>query len=412
MRAYAAAGLTVICVCAGFVGSARGGTPAAETTVIRQTLLCSNAEAIASTSYPEGINTVQVSVTGGYGYDPGLQGRGGKPVRVLAKLPTPTAASPIYVNVGCASTGVQGGYNGGGDGADGPGVAVGAGGGGGASDLRTIPTGASGSLASRFLVAGGGGGVGTGNINSSSSPPALTYGGYGGPAGRAGGNGGGDAGTAPSGKGGGPGTQSAGGAAGAGGTGSGVPNGTSGTAGTLGKGGNGGVGVARPGDSSSRTGDGGGGGGGLYGGGGGGGGSVTTSDPKPVGGGGGGGGGGSSLVPVGGTASDPDDYTFTPSGSRVVFSYSYPGTVIDKAPPAVVKTRKRKTKVSFSFSSPTGATSFECAVDAGDYAPCPSPFARRFAKGPHTFSVRAINADSNRDQMPPEPVAFRVKRKR
>jgi extracellular elastinolytic metalloproteinase len=53
----------------------------------------------------------------------------------------------------------------------------------------------------------------------------------------------------------------------------------------------------------------------------------------------------------------------------------------------------------FTFSSGPGAT-FECKLDAEDFAPCTSPHAVTAADGEHTFSVRAVDAAGNKDATP------------
>jgi hypothetical protein len=55
---------------------------------------------------------------------------------------------------------------------------------------------------------------------------------------------------------------------------------------------------------------------------------------------------------------------------------------------------------SFAFSSEPGAV-FECRMDGGAFAPCTSAFtAAPLADGSHTFRVRAVDADLNRDGDP------------
>jgi hypothetical protein len=68
-----------------------------------------------------------------------------------------TPGETLYLDLGGNGTEL-GGFNGGGDG--GAGARAGRAGGGGATDIRTIPSGDPGSLASRVFVAGGGGGGG------------------------------------------------------------------------------------------------------------------------------------------------------------------------------------------------------------------------------------------------------------
>ncbi len=217
---------------------------------------------------PAGVHSVYVSAVGGAGGAAGYPGNPGGLGGVAAGDLSVSPGETLYVEVGgdgltgdpSSGAVTPGTFNGGG-------AAGGSGGaGGGASDVRTIPAGAPGSVASRMVVAGGGGG----GAYDDQGPSA-------------GGNGGGLTGTAgtPSPGGGAGGTQVAGGP---GGTGS--QSGPDGTSGILGAGGT-------AGDTNFG---GGGGGGGFYGGGGGGGMGPCNPCSSAAG-----GGGGSSLVPPGGT---------------------------------------------------------------------------------------------------------------
>jgi glycine rich protein len=212
---------------------------------------------------PAGVSDLYVTATGGNGAGPTsgtslTAGRGA----IATGTTHVSAGQTLYVEVGGAGSGAQGGFNGGGSSP----VLYGflsASGGGGASDVRTIPRATTGSLASRLIVAGGGGGA--------AYPSA------------GGGNAGRPGGSFPLGVAGGGAATQTGGGAGGGCTifsvGCGMP-------GALGVGGDGGS----AGDGADAR-EGGGGGGGLYGGGGGGGQAAGAA---------GGGGGGSSLVPAGG----------------------------------------------------------------------------------------------------------------
>jgi PKD repeat protein len=53
----------------------------------------------------------------------------------------------------------------------------------------------------------------------------------------------------------------------------------------------------------------------------------------------------------------------------------------------------------FVFASDEPGT-FECRLDAGDWAPCTSPHAVSVPDGTHTFAVRAVDAAGNRDETP------------
>jgi hypothetical protein len=112
---------------------------------------------------PAGITTISVRAVGGTGRG------GGAPAEVTGSV----AVSPgrtLYVEVGGSATGQFGGFNGGGQGGN-----AAAGGGGGASDVRTVSrTSASGTLASRLIVAGASGGASsTGNQGGAAGAEGL-----------------------------------------------------------------------------------------------------------------------------------------------------------------------------------------------------------------------------------------------
>jgi hypothetical protein len=92
-----------------------------------------------------------------------------------------------------------------------------------------------------------------------------------------------------------------------------------------------------------------------------------------------------------------------------------PETTITGGPKKVVKTKKRKAKVTFTFTSSEPGT-FECSLDGAPFTPCSSPSTRKVKAGrrkpkKHTFQVRAIDAAGNAD---PAPAAdeFKAKRKK
>jgi hypothetical protein len=71
---------------------------------------------------------------------------------------------------------------------------------------------------------------------------------------------------------------------------------------------------------------------------------------------------------------------------------SAPNTVINFHPGKKVKTKKKRAKVKFGFSSSVAGASFLCKLDKGEYARCTSPKRYRVKPGKHTFSVEAVSA--------------------
>lgn len=56
---------------------------------------------------------------------------------------------------------------------------------------------------------------------------------------------------------------------------------------------------------------------------------------------------------------------------------------------------------TFDFSSTEADSTFECRIDAEDFAPCASPYSiAALSDGHHTFEVLAVDAASNRDPSP------------
>jgi hypothetical protein len=77
-----------------------------------------------------------------------------------------------------------------------------------------------------------------------------------------------------------------------------------------------------------------------------------------------------------------------------------PQTKLDKGPKKVVKTRKKRAKVKFRFSSPTPGVTFECwlmrvskkaQLAILKYKACNSPKVYRLRPGKYKFRVRAVN---------------------
>jgi hypothetical protein len=233
---------------------------------------------------PTGVTQVTIDVDGAAGGSVSYQQAGGNGGRVNAVVPVKPSET-LYVYVGGTADGVNGGYNGGGNGEYLFSYNGGSGGGGGASDVRESGK----TLSDRIVVAGGGGGSGFHGY--------YGYGGSGGPGGTRIGARGANAGYYGGGFGAFGGAQNHGGKGGKRGTGCQSGDDTTcnlhgqvGQTGAFGIGGDGG------GDSCPAScfpgGGGGGGGGGWFGGGGGGSGVSSTT----VTGGGGGGGGGSSYA--------------------------------------------------------------------------------------------------------------------
>src|SRR5215217_8179892 len=74
-----------------------------------------------------------------------------------------------------------------------------------------------------------------------------------------------------------------------------------------------------------------------------------------------------------------------------------PDTTIDSGPPSLVNSRS----ASFRFSSSESGSTFECSLDGGPFEPCESPEEYAgLSEGPHTFTVRAIDAAGNVDDTP------------
>lgn len=97
--------------------------------------------------------------------------------------------------------------------------------------------------------------------------------------------------------------------------------------------------------------------------------------------------------------------------TTVALDTDAPETTITSAPKRRVKTKRKRAKVTLSFSSDESGGAFECALDREPFAPCTSPVKVKVKKGKHTFSVRAVDAAGNADATP-ATAKFKVKRKR
>jgi hypothetical protein len=69
--------------------------------------------------------------------------------------------------------------------------------------------------------------------------------------------------------------------------------------------------------------------------------------------------------------------------------------------------------VTFEFTGTDAreVASFECSLDGGAYASCASPHTVKVKKGRHTFSVRALDGNSNADGSP-ATYSWKVKKKK
>ena len=88
---------------------------------------------------------------------------------------------------------------------------------------------------------------------------------------------------------------------------------------------------------------------------------------------------------------------------------SPPDTILGSHPKKTVKTKKKKAKVKFSFSSDVAGATFQCKLDKGAFAPCTSPKTYKVKPGRHTFSVEAV-APGGTDATP-ATFSFKVKKK-
>jgi hypothetical protein len=73
-----------------------------------------------------------------------------------------------------------------------------------------------------------------------------------------------------------------------------------------------------------------------------------------------------------------------------------------------VKTKKKRAKVRFGFSSTTAGATFQCKMDKGQFAACKSPKTYNLKPGKHTFKVAA----SSGGVTDPTPATFGFKVKK
>jgi hypothetical protein len=89
---------------------------------------------------------------------------------------------------------------------------------------------------------------------------------------------------------------------------------------------------------------------------------------------------------------------------------SPPRVTITGHPKKKHKTKHKKVKVHFSFSSNEALSSFECKLDHGAFQACASPATYHVKRGKHTFSVLAKNEFHATG--PVASFTFEVKRKK
>jgi Glycine rich protein/HYR domain len=315
---------------------------------------------------PPGTMSVNVTAIGAAGSANHSGAPGGEGARVTGTVTGLSGGQTLYVEVGqtvntasLPELGKVAAFNGGG-----AGVGIFSGAGGGASDVRTIARTATGTLASRLIVAGGGGG--RSETYEVSEPPAS-----------AGQNAQPAAANDGQGQGGFAGTQTAGGAGGRGALGISLSaecfEAGSGSAGSLGQGGNG---VAA--EPSSA-----GGGGGLYGGGGGGGGGgvgETCTNPSAAG----GGGGGSSLVPAGGSQ------TLASSPASVTISYAVDADLAIASHPNITVNATSLSGAVVTYTAPAVTDPNGASPPA---AVCTPASGSTFAIGTTTVTCTATDSD-------------------
>jgi len=95
----------------------------------------------------------------------------------------------------------------------------------------------------------------------------------------------------------------------------------------------------------------------------------------------------------------PTETTCTPPpppGGGSAVDTTAPDTTITGGP----KSKSKKGKATFSFSSNEPGSTFECRLDNGGFEGCTTPRDLHVKKGKHTFAVRAIDAAGNVDSSP------------
>lgn len=87
-----------------------------------------------------------------------------------------------------------------------------------------------------------------------------------------------------------------------------------------------------------------------------------------------------------------------------------PETKLVTKPKAVVKTKKAKASVRFSFSSDVAGATFQCKLDKAAFAACKSPKSYKVKPGKHKFQVRAVGPGGT--DATPASFSFKVKKQK
>jgi hypothetical protein len=88
--------------------------------------------------------------------------------------------------------------------------------------------------------------------------------------------------------------------------------------------------------------------------------------------------------------------TFVEPPAAAAADTTAPDTTITGGP----KSKEKKGKATFTFTSDEAAVTFECSLDGGPFEPCTSPHEVKVKKGKHTLAVRARDAAGNADGSP------------
>jgi subtilisin family serine protease len=86
-----------------------------------------------------------------------------------------------------------------------------------------------------------------------------------------------------------------------------------------------------------------------------------------------------------------------------------PTTSIRKHPKKVVRTSKKKAKVTFRFAADEAGATFLCRIDRSPYRPCPAKLVRKFKLGKHRVQVKASDALGNVGA--PAAFSFRIEKR-